>query len=76
MPRGALWRRAALRHVQRVDAVVGVLARRLHAHAPHVVERRVERQPCAHPQVHVRAQVVARRPEVILVVTWKTNDQR
>lgn len=65
---GALRRGGALGHVERVQAVVGARGRRVQRHAPHVVERGVERQPRAHPQVHVRAQVVARRPEVVLVV--------
>ena len=34
-----------------------------------VVERGVERQPGAHPQEHVCAQPVARRPEVEITIT-------
>lgn len=73
MPRCTLGRGAALRHVERVDAVVRVLAGRVHRHPPHVVECRVERQPCAHPQVHVGAEIVARCPKIVFVITWKND---
>lgn len=33
-----------------------------------IVERRVERQPGAHPQEHAGAQPIARRPEIVLAV--------
>lgn len=69
MPGRALGSRAALRQVNGVHAVVGGGAGRVHRHPSHVVEGGVEGQPGAHPQVHVRAQVVTRRPEVVFVVT-------
>lgn len=59
MPGGALGRGAALRHVQGVDAVIGVLTGRVHSHTSHVVEGRVEWQSRTHPEVHVRAQIVS-----------------
>lgn len=68
MSGGTLGCGTALRHVKRVDAVVGMLRGRVHGHSPHIVEGGVERQPRAHPEVHIRAQVVSRRPEVILIV--------
>lgn len=76
MPGGALGRSTALRHVQRVHTVVCVIPRHVHGHSPHVVERGVEWQPCAHPQIHVRPEVVARCPEVVLIVAWndRNND--
>lgn len=70
MPGGTLRRCAALRHVKWVHAVISWLSWRVHGHAPHIVESSVERKPCAHPQVHIRSKVVARRPEVVLVIAW------
>lgn len=69
----ALGSSAALWHVQGVDAVVSVLARRVHGQTPHVVEGRVKWQTCAHPEVHICAQVVARCPKVVLIVACKTD---
>lgn len=53
MPGGALRCRAALGHVQGVDAVVLTGAGRVHGHPSHVVECRIERQTRTHPQIHI-----------------------
>jgi len=37
----------------------------------HLIESRVERQTCRHPDEHVGAQAVSRRPIVEFVVTLK-----
>lgn len=41
----------------------------------HVVKCSVERQPGAHPDHHVCAQPVARRPEVVFVVPCETRNR-
>lgn len=68
MPRCALGSSAALGYVQGVHAIVSMLARGVHRHASHVIERRIKRQPRAHPQVHVGTEIVTRRPEIVLVI--------
>lgn len=68
MPGSTLGSSATLRHVKGVHAVVSMLAGSVECHATHVIKRRVERQPCTHPQVHVGTEIVSGCPEIVLVV--------
>lgn len=64
---------AALGHIERVHAVVSMLSGGINWQPSHVVKGRVEWQSGAHPEIHVRTEIIPRCPEVVFVIAYKHN---